>query len=35
MWKIYIIAGIAVLLLIGVSVFGRVSEAMQRKKMKR
>jgi len=35
MWKAYLIAGIAVLFLIAVSVFGRVSEAAQRKKMKR
>jgi hypothetical protein len=35
MWRIFLIFGIAVLFLIAVSVVGRVSEAMQRKRMKK
>jgi len=35
MWRIFLLFGIAVLFLIAVSVVGRVSEAMQRKRMKK
>jgi hypothetical protein len=35
MWRIFLLFGIAVLFLIAVSVIGRVSEAMQRKRMKK